>query len=62
MTDSRDDVRYLVADMIGTSAFLENAINWRVQSKRRDKLNHCVFLAAAQEADGDILDRIVERA
>jgi hypothetical protein len=48
--------------MVNTAAFSEGAVYRRVRPERGHQFYHRVSASAAQKANGDILDWIVERA
>ena len=50
----------LVANMINSAAFFEDAINWRFQPQGSNKFQHRITCAAAQETYGYFLDRVVK--
>jgi hypothetical protein len=44
-------IRHLVANMIGPSAFLQGAINWRIWPQGSYQFKDCVIFSTAEEAD-----------
>ena len=60
MADGCVNIGNLIADMIGSSAFLQRTVNGGVWPQGSDKLDRCISFAAAHKADGYILDRVVE--
>ena len=62
MLDGPTDIRHLVTNMVNTAALFEGAVYGRVRPKRGHQFYHRLSASAAQKANGDILDWIVERA
>jgi hypothetical protein len=60
--DGPTDIRHLVANVINPAAFLEGPIDGGVRPKGSYEFQYGVSVSAAQKANGDVLDGVVERA